>query len=324
MTIVKQRDTELVLRAARLYYEDKKSQDEVAKVLGTSRSNVSRMLTLAKELGLVEIRVVAPISRHEALSNQIQHILGIKEVQVIATELNDLVLTAVGRAAARSVIHSLRPNQTIAISWGRGLEATVHGLENENISGLKVTQLMGSLSSIATSVSAEEVGRTLARNLNAQFVPFLAPVVVSTAKMRNSLIQEQSIASTLELARRADIAIVGVGSKGSSSSEKVLEEFKLPRAEAEQVRNKYAGDIATHFYDIEGNVVSPAMDRRVIGLTLEEIRNIPKVVGIAAGYEKAEGVIGAAKAGLIDVLIIDLACANAIVKLISPKMVKSA
>ena len=324
MTIVKQRDTELILRAARLYYEDDKSQDEVAKVLGTSRSNISRMLTLAKELGLVAIRVVAPISRHEGFSNQIQHLLKIKEVQVITSEQNELVLSAVGRAAARSVVHSLRPNQTIAISWGRGLEATVLGLENENISGIKVTQLMGSLSSISTSVSAEEVGRSLARNLNAQFVPFLAPVVVSTAKMRNSLIQEESISSSLELARRADIAIVGIGSKGSSSSEKVLNEFKLSRSEAEQVRNKYAGDIATHFYDIEGNIVSHAMDRRIIGLTLEEIRNIPRVVGVAAGIEKAEGVIGAAKAELIDVLIIDLACANAIVKLISPKMVKKA
>ena len=62
---MKQRETELILQAARLYYEDELSQDQVAAKLNTSRSNVSRMLTSARRLGYVEIRVIAPTSRHD-------------------------------------------------------------------------------------------------------------------------------------------------------------------------------------------------------------------------------------------------------------------
>ncbi len=324
MTIVKQREAELILRAARLYYEGHYSQDQVASKLNTSRSNVSRMLSDAKRLGFVEIKVVSPTHKHEALSAQLSELLKIKDVQVITSESNDLTLNTVGRAAASALLTHLRDNQTIAISWGRGLEATVVNTHSETLSGLKVTQLMGSLSSVNTSVSAEEVGRNLAKNLNAQFVPFLSPVVVSHAKTRDSMLEEDSIAKTLRLARTAHVALVGIGSAGSSSSEMVFEEFKSPKALRDELVKDYAGDIAARFYKKDGTPLSAALDARVIGLTLEEIKNIPRVIGVASGAEKVLGVVGAARAGLIDTLIVDLACANSVIKSLQPTAVKSA
>ncbi len=321
---MKQREAELILRAARLYYEGHYSQDQVASKLNTSRSNVSRMLSDAKRLGFVEIKVVSPTHKHEALSAQLSELLKIKDVQVITSESNDLTLNTVGRAAASALLTHLRDNQTIAISWGRGLEATVVNTHSETLSGLKVTQLMGSLSSVNTSVSAEEVGRNLAKNLNAQFVPFLSPVVVSHAKTRDSMLEEDSIAKTLRLARTAHVALVGIGSAGSSSSEMVFEEFKSPKALRDELVKDYAGDIAARFYKKDGTPLSAALDARVIGLTLEEIKNIPRVIGVASGAEKVLGVVGAARAGLIDTLILDLACANSVIKSLQPTAVKSA
>ncbi len=324
MTIVKQRETELILRAARLYYEDHHSQDQVAAMMGTSRSNISRMLSDAKRLGFVEIRVVAPVTRHENLSSQLQNLLGIKEVQVITTDKNELALNAVGRAAAKSLINSLSNNQTIAISWGRGLEATIVNVRSEAFTGLKVTQLMGSLSSVTTSASAEEVGRQLAKNLNAQFIPFLAPVVVSNSRTRDTLLEEEIITKPINLARAADVAIIGIGSKGSSSSEMVINEFKFSKAERDLLYENYAGDVAARFYDLSGQSLSSKMDKRVLGLTLAEIRTIPRVIGVASGTEKAFGVIGAARSQMLDVLIVDLVCANSIMKTLAPTAVKSA
>ena len=321
---MKQRETELILRAARLYYEDHHSQDQVAAMMGTSRSNISRMLSDAKRLGFVEIRVVAPVTRHENLSSQLQNLLGIKEVQVITTDKNELALNAVGRASAKSLINSLSNNQTIAISWGRGLEATIVNVRSEAFTGLKVTQLMGSLSSVTTSASAEEVGRQLAKNLNAQFIPFLAPVVVSNSRTRDTLLEEEIITKPINLARAADVAIIGIGSKGSSSSEMVINEFKFSKAERDLLYENYAGDVAARFYDLSGQSLSSKMDKRVLGLTLAEIRTIPRVIGVASGTEKAFGVIGAARSQMLDVLIVDLVCANSIMKTLAPTAVKSA
>ena len=282
------------------------------------------MLSDAKRLGFVEIKIVSPTHKHEALSSQLSELLKIKDVQVIASESNDLTLNTVGRAAASALLKNLRDYHTIAISWGRGLEATVVNTHSETLSGLKVTQLMGSMSSVNTSVSAQEVGRNLAKNLNAQFVPFLSPVVVSNSKVRDSLLEEESIARTLQLARSADVALVGIGSASSSSSEMVFSEYKATKTERDSLVSEYAGDIAARLYKKDGTPLSAKLDARVIGLTLEEIKNIPRVIGVASGAEKVLGVVGAARAGLIDTLIVDLACANSVIKSLQPRAVKSA
>ena len=78
-------------------------------------------------------------SRAASLSSQLSELLKIKDVQVITSESNDLTLNTVGRAAASALLKNLRDNQTIAISWGRGLEATVVNTHSETLSGLKVT-----------------------------------------------------------------------------------------------------------------------------------------------------------------------------------------
>lgn len=314
---MKPRDMETILRVARLYYEKGQSQDQVARVMGTSRSNISRMLSDAKRMGFVQIKIVAPITRHDSLSHQLKKAVGIREVQVIGTDRSETTLTSVGRAAAVALTKALQPNMTIAISWGRGVEATIVEAQNETFPGLRVTQLMGGLSSITSSVSAEELGRTLAQNLHAQFIPLLSPAVVSNSKTRNTLLNEASIYQVLEIARDANIAVVGIGSRGSASSEEVLNQFHLSKSLHETVSQNYAGDISARFYDSQGQSVSDEVDNRVVGLTLEEISEIPLVIGVAAGVEKALGVLGAARAGLIDTLITDVACANEVLKLIT-------
>lgn len=321
---MKQRETELILQAARLYYEDELSQDQVAAKLNTSRSNISRMLTAARRLGYIEIRIIAPTSRHDYIAQQLIEKLNVDDIQVIAPDRNDLALNAVGRSAAQTLQKGLKANQTIAISWGRGLEATVVNCRKDSLPGLKVTQLMGSMSNVMTSVSAEEVGRTLARNLNANFIPFSAPVVVSSQNTRDSLMAEPAVSRVLDIARKADVALVGIGSAGSTSSEMLIEEFGLSKSERENTFKSMAGDIAARFFNAQGKILSTSLESRVIGLSLDEIRKIPRVIGVATGADKVLGVVGAARSKLVDHLIIDLSCANAILKFLSGSEARTA
>ena len=82
--------------------------------------------------------------------------------------------------------------------------------------------------------------------------------------------------------------------------------------------------IAARFYNAQGKILSSALDSRVIGLSLDEIRKIPKVIGVATGADKVLGVVGATRSKLIDTLIIDLACANAILKYLATAEVRTA
>jgi len=73
------------------------------------------------------------------------------------------------------------------------------------------------------------------------------------------------------------------------------------------------GDISLRFFDINGKKVSNFIDPRLIGLTLEEIKTIPHVVGVAGGNLKIESILGALRTGTINVLIIDEKTAREVV-----------
>lgn len=55
--------------AAQRYYVDGWSQDAVADLLGTSRSNVSRLLDTARREGVVRFIIDHPLRRHDALED---------------------------------------------------------------------------------------------------------------------------------------------------------------------------------------------------------------------------------------------------------------
>ena len=55
--------TALIVKVAKLYFEVGMSQAEIAQELDISRSYVSRLLTDAKEQGIVSIAVIGPYDK---------------------------------------------------------------------------------------------------------------------------------------------------------------------------------------------------------------------------------------------------------------------
>ncbi len=56
---------QLMLRTARLYYEDYLTQQQIADELGVSRPTISRLLTQARREGIVQITIKDPFARSE-------------------------------------------------------------------------------------------------------------------------------------------------------------------------------------------------------------------------------------------------------------------
>jgi len=68
----------------------------------------------------------------------------------------------------------------------------------------------------------------------------------------------------------------------------------------------------TRFFDAAGQVAGE-VDRRTIALEWDALRAIPTVIAVAAGAHKAAAVAGAARTGVIDVLVTDDGLARALV-----------
>ena len=62
----------LLADVAEMYYLEEKNQAEIAKTIGVTRSMVSRMLTEARESGIVEIRIQRPLQSDPELESALE------------------------------------------------------------------------------------------------------------------------------------------------------------------------------------------------------------------------------------------------------------
>ena len=104
------RDKALLVRAARLYYEQHKSQEQIARELLTSISNVSRMLSDARAQGIVEIRIIENALRDARLELRIMELLPLRSVRVTRVPQGSDETMAIGTLAAAALQENLKPN----------------------------------------------------------------------------------------------------------------------------------------------------------------------------------------------------------------------
>ena len=75
----------LLADVAEMYYLEEKNQAEIAKAIGVTRSMVSRILTEARESGIVEIRIQRPLQSDAELESALKEKFGLKDIYVVVT-----------------------------------------------------------------------------------------------------------------------------------------------------------------------------------------------------------------------------------------------
>lgn len=291
--------------AAQRYYVDGWSQDEVAKHLETSRSNVSRLLETARREGVIRFVVEHPLRRHDRLEAAVQERFGPVEAVVIAAAGNADpagTLDLVGRVAAERLVEGLHHGR-IAIGWGRAVQATVAHAAVERPLDVEVVQVGGDLT-MAPAASGHELVRRLAVALGGRHRFLHAPAVVASERLAAELLTDPRIAGELDLARAADVALVGIGVPGVGFVERaVLDSYRGDRTPAAVV--------CARLIDAAGAELPGPLRRRVIAIELADLRAIPRVLAVAAGAEKGPAIAAALNGRLIDVLVCDQAAASA-------------
>lgn len=303
------RDRALIVKVARMYYEQNMSQDQIARSLITSRSNISRILSVAKKRGIVEIKINESTKRETDIEEMLISRFGLRAALVAKVPRSTSDYKAVGQLAVQSFLNHLKPRVKVAISWGRSIQAMVDALDNESRPDLTFVPLMGGMTSIPSAYSGETLIRSLAEKFNADYQILHAPTIVQSPDIKVALMKEPSVAAVIESVRNADVAFVGIGSRGANSSVHILQSAGIDEKNNPEFFAKWAGDLAGRFFDRDGKSVSKQLDSRTVGLELDEIAKIRRVVGVAAGDEKTEGILAALRGGLISELVTSSNCA---------------
>lgn len=302
----------LLVKVARLYYEQELTQNEIGQQLGISRQKVQRLLGQARREGIVQIKIRPILGTFADLEGTLEQRFSLQEVIIVETASYDdqpLVAREVGAGAAVYLARIVQPGDAIAISWGGSLLGMVNTLQanppDNPLDGVKVIQGLGGLGDPNNEVHAADLTRRLAQVLGGQAFLLPAPGVVGTIQAREALYHDPHVFQALELARSADLAVMGIGAPRPDSI--LVREGRIVQWPelAGLLELEAVGDINLRYFDKHGCLVPSDLDQRVIGLTLDEIRQINRVVGVAGGSAKYKAIRGALEGGFLKVLVTD-------------------
>ncbi len=297
----------IIYKVVRAYYEDGLTQQEIGSKYGISRIKVSRMLSRALEDKIVQIKINTPTDKYHNLEHKLESKYGIKEVVVVdtGTDEQDEVFASVGGAAAGYLIANLQGNEIIGLTWGRTLLNLVNALGVDHFPELQVVQMLGGLGEPEAGYHGADLTRRMAEKLSTKPRLIHAPGIVRSRDLCRELINDIQVSNTLQLAARADIALVGLGLFGPDSpickSDHILSEEDKNLL----VSLNVVGDISLRFFNDQGHYVASEIDKRIVGLSAGEIEKIPRIIGVAGGENKYRVIRAALKGNLIHVLITD-------------------
>ena len=296
----------LLFKIATAYYEDGLTQEQIGKRFSLSRVKVSRMLRQAREERIVQINVLPPQDSNVRLERRLEREYGLDEAIVVSTSDHNraTVVRELGPAAADCLVRSLSDAQVLALTWGTTLLAVVDALPVRDWPEMKVVQMLGGLGQPEADVYGADLVQRTARAFGARPRLLLSPGIVSSKLVRDALLTDPQISDTLALGARADVALVGIGRPTPNSV--VMRAGILSPVELAQLHALGAvGDIALRFFDAHGRPVEHEICDRIVGLDLDQIRQIPRVIGVAGGEAKSQVIRAALIGRLVHVLVTD-------------------
>jgi len=296
------------LKAAKYYYNEDLTQQEIADRLYLSRPTVSKMLKEAKEEGIVQFKIVDIKNKCNMfeLEEKLMSKYNLKNVIVASyDETLENLKDQIGKAAASYFEDVVKSNMKIGISWGTTLNAMIENLSfNNNIKNLELVSMVGGSRRVVSDIQANILIEKILNKYDGQGYFLYAPAIVDNENIWQILNNNQETREILEKAVNVDIAFVGIGSEIEKSTVKDTGYFN--EEEIKELKEKNSvGDICWRFFDEEGNICRSEVNKRTMGISFDDIKKINTVVGVAGGEEKVDAILASLKGDLIDVLITD-------------------
>ena len=310
---------ELLRWVAELYYLQEQGQADIAALIGVSISKVSRLLAEARRQGIVTIKVSAPRLGESELERELAGKLGLEAVYVAPARVADgsLATRVAARMAARVVPRWLPTRGLVGFSGGYTMMQLAQALEPRSDSEVTLVPLQGNWTDGGVHLHNDQVCLAAATRLGARSLSLPAPMVVERADTRDALLNDRSIRAVTERWSELEVAVIGIGpSPGGLQPDYPSVMGQLAPDVIEDLRQQgVVGDLCAHMFDSYGHFVEHELSQRTLAIPVEQLRQVPRVVAVAGGVNKAASLLGAVRTGVPRVLITEQLTAERLLQL---------
>ena len=280
---------------ARRYYLEDQKQSDIARELGISRPLVSRILSEARELGVVEITIHDPEAETAGLLERLRQTGAIQGgILVEDGEDND----ATNQLLSKGAVELLQQLGTrrLGVGWGYLIGQLVTWLEKHPQPDSPITDicpLVGNASIPARNYQSNENVRLMAQQLGAM------PHFLYLPALPESLEEKQLLCST-EIYRRIDqewqqldTALVNLGDYPSSPDFASLVRY------GNLLQQQHAcGRMLVYYYNEAGTVIQSEQDF-AIQIPMETLKRCPRIIGVCSANTSVKALRGALQSGFL-------------------------
>ncbi len=293
MKISQEKQKKLAYVARRYYLEDWK-QSDIAMELGVSRPLISRMLSEARELGVVEITIHEPGAGTTGLLDRLRRSSSIQNGILVEEGQDD---DATNRLLSQGAVELLKQIGThrLGVGWGYLIGQLVTWLEENPQLDSTVTDicpLVGNASIPARNYQSNENVRLMAQQLGA------LPHFLYLPALPDSVEEKQLLCST-ELYRqiqqqwdRIDTALVNIGNYPSSP-----DFASLVRYGGLLQQQHACGRLLAYYFNEEGNVIQSEQDF-AIQIPVNSLKQCPNIIGVCSANTSERALWGAVRSGV--------------------------
>ncbi|MGC6768004.1 sugar-binding transcriptional regulator [Enterococcus sp. LJL128] len=285
-------DRRKLLKIVTLYYDSGLTQAEIAKKMAISRPVISKMLQQAREEGMIKISIRDDSAYAVKLSLKLEEYYGLDEVIVVPDNEYTPALKIkqkVSEAAADYLGSILTEHMSIGLSWGTTLADMIDALPFYSFPTVNVCPLVGGVSSEHLYYDTNHLAFQLSEKLNSRCQYAYIPALAESRELAESLNQSRLLNTAMDFAKKVDLAIIGVGNPIKHSTWNQLGYFT--KEDINKItEDGVKGDAVASLFDKNGQTVNNTISERMLGIKVEDLANISRVMVIGSGKEKAESI----------------------------------
>ena len=306
--------TDILLKTAKLYFEEGLSQAEIGKIIGFSRPYVSKLIMEAQNKGIVTIKVHETLDTETSLEKKIRTKFNLIRVFAIHSKLDENSQYKIANHAANYIPSLLQNGDIIAVDNGNTLYRCAKCMESQvDLENITVVQSGGCFTNLSYPTYGESIPFLMAQALNVIGYFYPVPAIAASPQVKNCLLEEPYIRHVRELQNQASVSLFTVDSLSMGSSSNVVNSGYLSEEELDTlVENGVVGSVFDHFIKNDGSIYSAELDEKVLSLSLDELLKKKYRICLAQGRAKYKAVFAALRKGYINILIVDEDTAKAI------------
>lgn len=288
---------DLALKASWYYYIEDMTQQHISDIMGISRMRVVKLLEHARQKGIIQFHFRSGHAYRMQLERRLAQRWGLRDVFIVPVDssVEDVDLS-IGRAAAMYLFDQI--HEDCYINWGHGrtLNHTLSHLLQFCEYQLSIVSLTGGVDYYLPD------SRSVYKNANMHVIP--APLIMESPEATQIIRNERAVQDIFNMIWHSSMTVVGIGSMSTEAT--LIKKGIMSTNDFLLLGMQGAvGDILSQFINEAGEKIESSFDNRMVAISLEELRKLNNVIGVAGGVNKAAAIHASLQGGYLNKLIID-------------------